>query len=115
MSANIRSPPPSWAARANGNVDMSEVTNFASATGKGVTGTVDGRTVAIGNLKHLEALGIDPGQLRDAGGGTAARGPDRHVRRGRRKAGGTRRRRRSHQADHARSHRGACTGKASRS
>ena len=46
------------------NVDMSEVTNFASATGKGVTGTVDGRTVAIGNMKHLEALGIDPGQLR---------------------------------------------------
>jgi cation transport ATPase len=34
-------------------IDMSEVTNFASATGKGVTGTVDGRTVAIGNLKHL--------------------------------------------------------------
>ena len=46
------------------NVAMSEVTNFASATGKGVTGTVDGRTVAIGNLKHLEALGIDPGQLK---------------------------------------------------
>ena len=46
------------------NVDMSEVTNFASVTGKGVTGTVDGRTVAIGNLKHLEALGIDPGQLK---------------------------------------------------
>jgi len=46
------------------HVDMSEVTNFASATGKGVTGTVDGRTVGIGNLKHLEALGIDPGQLR---------------------------------------------------
>ena len=46
------------------NVDMSEVTNFASATGKGVTGAVDGRTVAIGNLKHLEALGIDPGQLK---------------------------------------------------
>jgi Cu+-exporting ATPase len=46
------------------NVDMSEVTNFASVTGKGVTGTVDGRTVAIGNLKHLEALGIDPSQLK---------------------------------------------------
>ncbi len=45
------------------NVDMAEVTNFASATGKGVTGTVDGRSVAIGNLKHLEALGIAPGQL----------------------------------------------------
>jgi Cu+-exporting ATPase len=46
------------------NVDMSEVTNFASVTGKGVTGTVDGRTVAIGNLKHLEALGIDPSHLK---------------------------------------------------
>jgi P-type Cu+ transporter len=46
------------------NVGMSEVTNFASVTGKGVTGTVDGRTVAIGNLKHLEALGIDPSQLK---------------------------------------------------
>ena len=46
------------------NVEMSEVTNFASATGKGVTGTIDGRTVAIGNLKHLEGLGIDPGQLK---------------------------------------------------
>jgi Cu+-exporting ATPase len=46
------------------NIGLSEVTNFASATGKGVTGTVDGRTVAIGNLKHLEALGIDPGELR---------------------------------------------------
>jgi Cu+-exporting ATPase len=29
-----------------------------------VIGTVDGRTVAIGNARHLEALGIDPGALR---------------------------------------------------
>ena len=46
-------------------VTMSQVREFESVTGKGVTGTVDGRTVAIGNLRHLEALGIDPGPLRN--------------------------------------------------
>ena len=45
-------------------VGLSEVAHFASATGKGVTGTVEGLTVAIGNLKHLEALGIEPASLR---------------------------------------------------
>jgi len=45
------------------NIDLSEVTNFASATGKGVTGTVDGRTVTIGNLRHLDALGFVSGEL----------------------------------------------------
>ena len=54
--------------------------------GKGVTGTVDGRTVAIGNLRHLEALGIDPGPLQATRGRAAARGPDGHVRRDRRQA-----------------------------
>jgi Cu+-exporting ATPase len=34
-------------------------------TGKGVSGTVDGRRVAIGNVRHLETLGVDPGPLRD--------------------------------------------------
>jgi Cu+-exporting ATPase len=29
----------------------------------GVTGTVDGRAVAVGNLRHLQALGIEPGTL----------------------------------------------------
>jgi Cu+-exporting ATPase len=46
-------------------VMLSEVRDFASVTGKGVTGTVDGRSVAIGNLRHVEALGLDPGVLRD--------------------------------------------------
>jgi Cu+-exporting ATPase len=46
------------------NARISEVSGFESATGKGVTGTVDRRRVAIGNLRHLEALGIDPGPLR---------------------------------------------------
>ncbi len=47
------------------NVTLAEVHDFQSVTGKGVTGTVDARSVAIGNLRHLEALGIDPGTLRD--------------------------------------------------
>jgi Cu+-exporting ATPase len=46
-------------------VTLSEVRDFASVTGMGVVGNVDGRSVAIGNLRHLEALVIDPGVLRD--------------------------------------------------
>jgi Cu+-exporting ATPase len=34
---------------------------FASRTGRGVTGTVDGRPVALGSRALLEELGIDPG------------------------------------------------------
>jgi Cu+-exporting ATPase len=45
------------------NVRLSEVTGFNSATGMGVTGTVDGHTVAVGSLRHLETLRIDPGPL----------------------------------------------------
>ncbi len=37
--------------------------NFQSITGMGVTGTVDGRKVALGNLKLLESLEIDAGDL----------------------------------------------------
>jgi Cu+-exporting ATPase len=47
------------------SITLSEVRDFQSATGKGVTGTVDGRRVAVGNLRHLETLSIDPGPLRD--------------------------------------------------
>ena len=39
------------------------VTEFQSTTGKGVVGQVNGKTVAIGNLKLLEMLGIQPGDL----------------------------------------------------
>jgi P-type Cu+ transporter len=47
------------------NVALSDVRDFQSVTGNGVTGTVDSRTVAIGNLRHLESLAIDPGGLRE--------------------------------------------------
>ena len=35
------------------------VAGFASSTGHGVTGTVDGRNIAVGNLALMRALGID--------------------------------------------------------
>ena len=44
-------------------VDLGETASFASVTGKGVTGEVDGRRVALGNARLLETLGVDPGAL----------------------------------------------------
>ena len=46
------------------NIDLVDVKDFASVTGTGVNGTVEGRKVAIGNLKHLEAIGVDATPLR---------------------------------------------------
>ena len=43
---------------------LADVANFESITGHGVTGIVGGRRVAVGNLRHLEALGIDVGPFR---------------------------------------------------
>lgn len=40
-------------------VGLSKASDFKSITGKGVTGTVDGRQVALGNLALLESLNID--------------------------------------------------------
>jgi Cu+-exporting ATPase len=42
---------------------LSETDNFESVTGQGVTGNVNGRVVALGNIKLLEKLGMDPGHL----------------------------------------------------
>ncbi len=42
---------------------LATVTDFRSYTGKGVAGTVEGHTVALGNLKLFEELGIVPGEL----------------------------------------------------
>jgi Cu+-exporting ATPase len=40
---------------------LEPVSEFAAQTGKGVSGRIGGRAVAIGNLKLLEALGLSPG------------------------------------------------------
>ena len=42
-------------------VALSAVEGFEAVTGKGVKGTVDGKTVALGNAKLLTDLGIDGG------------------------------------------------------
>src|SRR5205814_1129831 len=46
-------------------VALADVRDFESVTGTGVNGTVEGRKVAVGNLKHLEALGVDSTPLRE--------------------------------------------------
>ena len=45
------------------NLAFGAVSGFRSYTGKGVAGTVDDRTVVLGNLKLFEELGIVPGEL----------------------------------------------------
>jgi Cu+-exporting ATPase len=44
-------------------LEIVEAGEFASITGKGVRGIVDGRAVAIGNQRLLESLNVDPGPL----------------------------------------------------
>jgi P-type Cu+ transporter len=45
------------------NIVLTAVSDFKSFTGKGVSGTVEGRAVALGNLKLFEELNIDAGDL----------------------------------------------------
>lgn len=42
---------------------LTNAESFESVTGKGVSGKVEGRDVALGNLSLLKDLGIDPGDL----------------------------------------------------
>jgi Cu+-exporting ATPase len=44
-------------------VTLAATERFDSITGRGVTGFIDGKAVALGNLKLFEALSIDPGTL----------------------------------------------------
>ncbi len=45
------------------NISLVNANDFQSITGKGVTGTVDSAQVVLGNLKLLESLNIDAGDL----------------------------------------------------
>jgi Cu+-exporting ATPase len=45
------------------NIELSEPENFASHTGKGVSGRVDGRKVLLGNAKLLEDFEVDAAPL----------------------------------------------------
>jgi Cu+-exporting ATPase len=48
---------------ADRNLALSEVTQFDSPTGKGVTGKVDGHKLVLGNAKFLRELGISAASL----------------------------------------------------
>ena len=45
---------------------LTDVSGFASVSGKGVRGTVEGRSVAVGNAELFRDLRIDPGALETA-------------------------------------------------
>ena len=44
-------------------VELAEASDFEAVTGKGVTGSVDGKRVALGNVKLLADLGLDGAAL----------------------------------------------------
>ena len=44
-------------------IEIKTAADFASITGQGVTGKIDGRRVALGNLKLLQSLDITAGEL----------------------------------------------------
>jgi Cu+-exporting ATPase len=44
-------------------VGLAEARDVSTEAGKGIVGTVEGRRVALGNVRLLESLGLDPGPL----------------------------------------------------
>jgi len=44
-------------------VELTDATEFESLTGRGVTGVVGGRQVALGNRRLIDELGLNPGTL----------------------------------------------------
>ena len=55
-------------------IDLPETADFESHTGKGVTGTVQGRKVALGNKVLMGELGVDPSSLETQADGFRAEG-----------------------------------------
>ena len=46
------------------NIELVDVSDFQSITGKGVTGTLQGKHIGIGNAALMQDLGADPASLR---------------------------------------------------
>jgi P-type Cu+ transporter len=59
-------------AAASRGIAFVEATSFTSQTGRGVTGTVQGRTVTLGNLAFLEGVSAFPPELLKAAEAAAA-------------------------------------------
>jgi Cu+-exporting ATPase len=55
-------------------VTLADTSRFESITGQGVTGSVDGHAIALGNLKLMQALGVDFGDLAAAADAGRAEG-----------------------------------------
>jgi P-type Cu+ transporter len=55
-------------------ITLAPVSDFASATGKGVSGMVEGRSVTIGNLRQMEDLGVDLSGVRSRADELRAKG-----------------------------------------
>jgi Cu+-exporting ATPase len=55
-------------------VSLGSATDFRSVTGKGVVGTVEGRSVALGNRALMDDLGVDIGALGEKAEGLRAQG-----------------------------------------
>ena len=53
------------AAATEKNIQMSEASEFESITGKGVMGRVDGKAVALGNIRFLEDLNVPTAPLEE--------------------------------------------------
>jgi Cu+-exporting ATPase len=49
------------------NLELGQVEEFDSPTGKGATGKVDGKTVLLGSANYLSSLGIDSNPLNEQG------------------------------------------------
>ncbi len=45
------------------NINLSQVKDFQSLTGKGITGKIEGQAIAVGNEALLKALDVNPGAL----------------------------------------------------
>ncbi|MCH8198171.1 MAG: copper-translocating P-type ATPase [Proteobacteria bacterium] len=56
------------------NLELTGVDDFCSVTGKGVTGTVDGKSVALGNAALFAELGIDIASFSGRAGALSAEG-----------------------------------------
>ena len=55
-------------------IELPATDSFASHTGKGVSGTIEGRSVALGNRAMLEQVGVDPAALESQADALRAQG-----------------------------------------
>ncbi len=61
------------------NEKLATVDGFDSITGKGVSGNVNGKKIAVGSRKLFDELDISRGEMVEQGGCLAPEGRNRHV------------------------------------